>query len=75
MLGMAERCLHRHLHVMPAAFLFVDCVEGWVTGKSDTVVVCKVVTAVSASAAVLLPKMSSLDVVAVVIKTSSVNVV
>ena len=58
-MGMAERCLHRHLHVMPAAF--VDHVEGWVTGKLDTVVVCKVVTAVSASAAVLLPKMSSLD--------------
>ena len=58
---------------MPAAF--VDCVKGWVTGKLDTVVVCKVVTAVSACAAVLLTKMSSVDVVAVVIKTSSVDVV
>ena len=74
MLGMVERCLHRHLHVMPAAF--VDGVEGWVTGKSpDAVVVCKVVTAVSASAAVLLLKMFLLDVVAVVMKTSLLDVV
>ena len=54
---------------------FVDCVEGWVTGKSDAVVVCKVGTAVSASAAVLLTKMFLLDVVAVVMKTSSLDVV